>query len=257
MIKIKIVILFSIIFMMQSCITKKGTIYMQTKTYPFKIESGFPFEPKIKNDNILNIIVTADNPEAASVFNLTTANRNANSADTFAQSSSVTYLVDYKGYIEMPVLGKFRVEGLKKSELENLLKEKISKLVNNPVVIVRILNYRLYVVGEVNRSGEQRLENGERVTIFEAISRAGDLTINGNRKNIRILRESEGVQTINVIDITKPDFINSDFYFLQQNDVVIVDPNNARIAASSIGPIAGALSIFTSAITLFLLINRL
>lgn len=257
MITKKITLFVVLFFLLQSCITKKGTIYMQTKSYPFKIESGFPFEPKIKNDNILNIIVTADNPEAASVFNLITANRNANSADTFAQSSSVTYLVDYKGYIEMPVLGKFKVEGLKKSELENLLKEKIGKLVSNPVVIVRILNYRLYVVGEVNRSGEQRLENGERVTIFEAISRAGDLTLNGNRRKIRILRETDGVHTINVIDITKPDFINSDFYFLQQNDVVIVDPNNARIASSSIGPIVGALSIFTSAITLFLLSSRL
>jgi len=255
--KSKIIIFFiCTALLFQSCITKKNTLYVQTKKLPFKIESGFPFEPKIKSDNILNIIVTADNPEAAAVFNLVTSNRNANSENTISQGNSVTYLVDYKGFIEMPVLGRFKVEGLKKSELEDLLKEKISKIVDNPVVIVRILNYRLYVVGEVNRSGEQRLDNGERVTIFEAISRAGDLTINGNRKKIRILRENDGVQTLNVIDITKPDFINSDFYFLQQNDVVIVDPNSTKITTSSIGPFATAMSIITSAISLYLLIDR-
>jgi len=134
---------------------------------------------------------------------------------------------------------------------------KLEKYIDNPILFVRILNYRYYVTGEVNRPGEQQLEGGERVTLMEALSKAGDLSINGNRKKIKIIRQEKDFTSINIVDITKPDFLNSEFYYLQQNDVVYVEPNKAKITTSGISPIATTFSIVASAITLFLLIDRL
>ncbi len=247
----------AITILFQSCITKRDTLYLQADKYPISVNTTFPFEPIIKSDNILSITVSGENPEAASIFNLVAINKNINSDKSVNTPTNVTYLVDNSGYIEMPLLGKIYVEGLKKSQLEDLLKEKISKYIANPVLFVRILNYRLYVMGEVNRGGEQKLDSGERTTILEALSRAGDLTINGNRKKIKIIREIDGVTTVNTVDITKPDFIKSDYYYLQQNDVVYVEPNNSKITTSSISPFATAFSIIATGLSIYLLSTRL
>jgi polysaccharide export outer membrane protein len=249
-----ILALFALFF--QSCITRKGTVYVQSKNYPFTLNNSKPFELTIKNDNILNILVTCDNPQSASVFNLVTVNRNITSNINNTTTSNVTYLVDNDGNIEFPLVGKLKVAGLKKSEFEDLIKSKLAKYIENPVVFVRVLNFRFYVLGEVNRSGEQILNDGERVTLLEALTKAGDLTINGNRKKVKLIRESNGATTINQIDITNPDFINSDFYYLQQNDIVYVEPNKAKISTNAISPIATVFSFVTGALTLYLLIDR-
>lgn len=242
----------------QSCITPKSTIYLQADSYPMNVKSSIPFEPTIKCDNVLNILVSSESPQAAQDFNLIIASRNiSSSSSAFTQLSNVTYLVDNFGFIDFPVVGKIKVDGLKKSELEILLKDKLEKYIDNPVLFVRILNYRYYVTGEVNRPGEQQLDGGERVTLMEALSKAGDLSINGNRKKIKIIRQEKDFTSINIVDITKPDFLNSEFYYLQQNDVVYVEPNKAKITTSGISPIATTFSIVASAITLFLLIDRL
>ncbi|MEC4049928.1 polysaccharide biosynthesis/export family protein [Flavobacterium sp. SUN046] len=253
----KIVPLLVIIVSFQSCITTKNTVYVQSENFPISVKTTRPFEPIIKSDNILNITVSGDNPEAAAVFNLVTLNKNINTDKSINTPTNVTYLVDNEGFIEMPLLGKIHVAGLKKSELEDLLKARIGKYLANPILFIRILNYRLYVVGEVNRSGEQKLDSGERTTIIEALSRAGDLTINGNRKRVKIIREIDGITTINTIDLTNPDFIKSDYYYLQQNDVVYVEPNKAKINTSSILPYATALSIIASTITVYFLVKKL
>lgn len=253
----KILFIPFLFFLLQSCITSKNTLYVQSEKYPVIVQTKFPFEPVIKSDNVLNITVSGDNPEAAAVFNLVTLNKNINTDKSVNTPTNVTYLVDNDGNIEMPLIGKVHVEGLKKSELELVLKSRISKYINNPILFVRILNYRLYVLGEVNRGGEQKLDSGERTTIIEAISRAGDLTINGNRKKVKIIREIDGITTINNVDITNPDFIKSDFYYLQQNDVVYVEPNKTKIRATSITPFSTTLSIIASAVTVYLLLEKL
>lgn len=257
-IKMKVIIYLTLILLVfQSCVTSKNTLYLQSENYPVSLKALRAFEPVIKNDNLLNIIVSGDNPEAGAIFNLVGSSKNINSDNNSSTSTTVTYLVDNNGNIEMPVLGKIHVEGLKKSELESLLKERIGKYISNPILFIRIINYRLYVLGEVNRSGEQKLDAGERTTILEALSRAGDLTINGNRKKVKIIREVDGVTSINSIDLTKPSFIESDFYYLQQNDVVYVEPNKAKINTTTIGPFATALSLVASSLSILYLFSNL
>lgn len=256
--KVKIAIrLSAILLVFQSCVTSKNTLYVQSESYPVSVRAMYPFEPVIKNDNLLNIVVSGDNPEAGAIFNLVSLNKNINSDKSINTPTNVTYLVDNDGNIEMPLLGKIHVEGLKKSELEALLKAKIGQYMSNPILFIRIINYRLYVLGEVNRGGEQRLDGGERTTLLEALSRAGDLTINGNRKKVKVIREVDGKTTINTLDLTNPSFIESNFYYLQQNDVVYVEPNKAKINTTSIGPFATALSIVASSLSLYVLLSNL
>lgn len=253
----KYFVLFFLFLSLYSCITPRDTIYLQSDSYPLSVNSSEPFEPIIKKDNVLSITVSADNHDAVSIFNIVANTRNLNTNSGFTTPTFVTYLVDNYGNIEFPVIGRIKVDGLKKSELEAFLLKELSKYVDNPSVFIRIINYRYYVLGEVNMSGEQKVLDGERVTLLEALSKAGDLTINGNRKKIKIIRQKNNTVTTSLVDITKPDFISSEFYYLQQNDIVYVEPNRTKIAVNGISPIATTFSIVTGAITLFLLIDRL
>lgn len=158
------------------------------------------------------------------------------------------YLVDDKGFIDFPVLGKILVGNKTKEEIVQELQTKISREVKNPIVNLRIMNYKVSVQGEVKMPGTHRITS-ERITLLEALSLSGDLTTYGRRDNIVILREENGEVNSHRIDLTKADFINSDFYYLKQNDVVYVEPNKVAVNSSAVGP---NISIYLSAISLLL-----
>ncbi len=207
------------------------------------------FETKIKNDDLLMIIVSAQNPLAVQQFNLTT-NLSVNPSNQAGggQMQQQLYLVDDKGFIDFPVLGKILVGNKTKEEIVQELQTKISREVKNPIVNLRIMNYKVSVQGEVKMPGTHRITS-ERITLLEAISLSGDLTTYGRRDNIVILREENGEVKSHRIDLTKADFINSDFYYLKQNDVVYVEPNKVAVNSSAVGP---NISIYLSAISLLL-----
>ncbi len=207
------------------------------------------FETKIKNDDLLMIIVSAQNPLAVQQFNLTT-NLSVNPSNQAGggQMQQQLYLVDDKGFIDFPVLGKILVGNKTKEEIVQELQTKISREVKNPIVNLRIMNYKVSVQGEVKMPGTHRITS-ERITLLEALSLSGDLTTYGRRDNIVILREENGEVNSHRIDLTKADFINSDFYYLKQNDVVYVEPNKVAVNSSAVGP---NISIYLSAISLLL-----
>jgi polysaccharide export outer membrane protein len=164
------------------------------------------------------------------------------------------YLVDAQGNIEFPVLGRLKVAGMTRTEVMQMLYSKIATYIKNPIVNLRIANFKISVQGEVTAPGSYPV-NSERITLVEALSMAGDLTIYGKRNNILIIRETNGVKTFNRVDITKPDFLNSPFYYLSQNDVVYVEPNKSRVNAAAVGPNTGVIiSISSLLITLITLI---
>src|SRR5690606_36331611 len=207
------------------------------------------FETKIKNDDLLMIIVSAQNPLAVQQFNLTT-NLSVDPSNQAGggQMQQQLYLVDDKGFIDFPVLGKILVGNKTKEEIVQELQTKISREVKNPIVNLRIMNYKVSVQGEVKMPGTHRITS-ERITLLEALSLSGDLTTYGRRDNIVILREENGEVKSHRIDLTKADFINSDFYYLKQNDVVYVEPNKVAVNSSAVGP---NISIYLSAISLLL-----
>lgn len=239
---------------MGSCASKKDIEYFQNID-ALGEGSKSAYEPQIQPDDLLMIIVSAADPKAAMPFNLSIVG--VTGADDIeranAQQRFQTYLVDNKGYIQFPLMGPVKLGGLTRSEALAKLNTELSKYIKDPIVNMRIANYKVSLMGEVARPGSFTIQT-ERITLPEAISMAGDMTIYGNRSEILVIRESDGTKTYNFVDITKADFIKSEFYYLKQNDLVYVKPNKTRVNSSVIGP---NLTVGISAISLLITIISL
>ena len=248
---IKASLLFAVLFLFFSCASKQNVVYYQNIDGMNISQSNTSYEVKIQPDDILLIIVSAEDPEIAIPFNLTTVAVSSSGRPDIAtgQLTTQTYLVDKNGYIEFPVLGKVLVGGLTRTEVLQSLKDKIGVYIKKPIINLRITNFKVSLQGEVNVPGTYTVAS-ERLTLIEALSMAKDLTIYGKRNSILVIRESNGVKSFNRVDITKADFITSPFYYLAQNDVVYVEPNSTRVNSSVVGPntsvIISAISILVS-----------
>ena len=190
----------------------------------------------------LAITVLAKDNEVAKPFN-----QNYYSTD-MSQFSSVPsrnasiepiYNVDSKGNIDFPILGTINTTNQNLDQFKEDLKERLAKYIKNPGVNIRTTNFRVTVLGEVNRTGTFTIDGGQPTTILNVIGMAGDLTIYGQRKNVLVIRNVDGATTKQYIDLTNAELFNSPYYYVKQNDVIYVSPNNARKSASSFGPQIG------------------
>lgn len=227
----KTVVLFLAAIFAFSCASKKDLLYLQDVSNDGQKQLD-SYEPTLKTDDLLSIIISAETPEVTIPFNMPAIQGNYEVNNN--QNGIKTYLIDNAGNIEFPVIGTLKLAGLTRAEAVAKIGKAVSEYIINPQVNLRILNYKVSVLGEVNAPGSFVLES-ERVTLLEALSRAGDLTIYGNRHNILVIREIDGKKSFNRLDITKSDFMTSPFYYLTQNDVVVVEPNQARVNMSSYG----------------------
>ncbi len=224
--------------LLSSCVSKKQLLYFQDIG---SVENGpTQYDPRLQPDDLLTIIVSAPNAEAAAApFNLSAtaviSNDMTNYNSANAQMQYPTYLIDEEGNINFPIVGPIHLSGLNRKESAEVIKNELKKYINDPVVTIRLTNFKVSVLGEVANPGTYPIST-HRITLPEAISRAGDLTIYGNRKNILVIRETGGKKTHAYIDITKADFFNSPYYYLSQNDLVYIEPNKTRINSSAIGP---------------------
>lgn len=251
-------IFFFLVFFFFSCASRKDIVFYQNIDGLENSQKSASYEIKIQPDDLLSIIVTAEDPEIAIPFNLRTVSIVRPNGQNFAsgQESMQLYLVDANGYIDFPVLGKLKLSGRTRTEITKMFQDKISVYIKDPIINFRIANFKISVQGEVNVPGSYTIDS-ERITLIEALTKANDLTVYGKRTNILIIRDSDGVKTFNRVDITKADFIHSPFYYLAQNDVVYVEPNKARINAAAVGPNTGVIISVTSLmITLITLILR-
>lgn len=242
--------------LISSCVSKKEIIYLQDIEGLTSASDSIYSRATIRPNDLLSISVTAFDMEAAAPFNLimpaTTIQEQANPLNRNTQG----YLVNPDGTIEFPVIGNIKVGGLTRQQLIAKLKQEISIYLINPIVNVNILNYKVTVLGEVARPGTYSTPD-ERITLLEAIGMAGDLTIYGKRDNILVLREIDGMKTYKKIDITQSDFLQSPFYYLQQNDVVYVQPNKAQIGGAAYNRNTSVyISIASVVISLIVLIAR-
>jgi polysaccharide export outer membrane protein len=193
------------------------------------------FEAILQPDDLLMIVIAAENPIIAQPYNLAIVAAAANNETALGQQILLSYQINQEGTIQMPGIGIIKAAGKTRNELGTLIEKLLVGKITNPVVTIRILNFKVSVQGEVNRPGTFPI-NSERVTILEAISMAGDLTIYGKRDNILVIREENGVKSVQKVDITNGDFVNSPYYYLSQNDVIYVEPNKTRVNSSVIGP---------------------
>ena len=198
------------------------------------------YDARIMPKDLLTIVVSCTNPELAIPFNLTVA---SNAGIAVSTSSYVTtqpvlqpYLVDNEGNINFPVLGELKLGGLTKREAEQLIIDKLKPYMKEtPIVTVRMVNYKISVIGEVTRPGTFTISN-EKVNLLEALGMAGDMTVYGLRDNVKLIREdANGKQQIVTLDLNKAETILSPYYWLQQNDIVYVTPNKAKARNSDVG----------------------
>jgi polysaccharide export outer membrane protein len=250
----KIVLLVFSLILLLSCASKKKVVYLQDIDQTKSYDSSTLYEPKLQPDDLLSIIVSAENPELSVPFNLPQIQGNYEINNN--QNGIKTYLVDNFGYIEFPVIGKLKLGGLTRTQATAKLVTAVGEYIKNPIINLRILNFKVSILGEVLKPSSFTLSS-ERITLLEAISMAGDLTIYGKRNNILIIREAEGKKTYNRVDITKSDFLNSPFYYLAQNDIVVVEPNKTRVNASVVGPnVTATISAISVLVTLIVVLLR-
>ena len=243
---------------MTSCTSYLQVPYLQNPNAVNAAQEVQPlYDAKIMPKDLLTITVNTTDPEAAAPFNLTVQSSiNASRTTSLTQQPALQqYLVNNDGNIDFPVLGRLQVGGLTKTQAEDLIRENLKPyLRETPIVTVRMSNYKISVLGEVARPGTFTVSN-EKVNVLEALAMAGDMTIWGMRNNVKLVREdATGKREIIFLDLNRADIINSPYYYLQQNDILYVTPNETKAKNSDIGQSTSlwfsATSILISAITL-------
>lgn len=236
---------FTAILFFGSCVTRKHITYFQsldkskidtvnidrkTDESLSRLRTGFS-EPKIQPGDILNIAVSSINPEATAMFSFFgTTRATTNNDPNFSQQTS-GFLVDAQGNIQFPIIGSINVKGKTSIEIRTLLQDALSQYLEKPVVTVRYLNFKIMLMGDVLKPGVYTFPS-ERVTLFEAISSAGDLTIFGERKHIQLIREVDGKNQIIRLDLTDKNVLSTKYMYLQPNDIIYVEPGKGKIASS-------------------------
>lgn len=216
-----------VVTLLSSCVSKKDILYLQTDEIDQKKVTN-DYQLRFKPDDFLQIIVSANDLEAVQSFNLPVFAIQT-SERVVGQPQLQAYLVDADGFIEFPVLGKLKVGGLTRIEVISLLKEQLDPAyVKDPIINIFITNFKITVQGDVLRPGTFTLPN-ERLSIFDALGLAGDLNISANRENVLVIREENGKKKEYRVNLKSRKTLVSPVYYLQQNDVVYVEPNYAKV----------------------------
>jgi polysaccharide export outer membrane protein len=231
--------LLAIIVLFGSCSTSKNVAYFKNSEQVNLDASKMLYDARIMPKDQLTITVSATDPEAAVPFNMTVPTPyTVGQKSSYSQAMLQSYLVDNDGTIDFPKVGRVKVGGLTKAEAEKKIEDLIKPYMaasENPIVTVRMSSYSISVLGEVTRAGSYQITR-EKVTILEALAMAGDMTIYGVRDKVKLIREdSNGQKSIHILNLNDANIINSPYYYLQQNDVVYVEPNKVKSQNSSVG----------------------
>lgn len=258
--KIGIIILLSqLVLGLSSCFNEKKITYFQKGVgQKDTIEIAKKFIPKIQSGDILSIYVNSLSPEASSFFNPYTANVTPTSAAPDAnggltQAAAPGFLVDATGKITLPLIGTLDVNSLTIAEATDKIKKQLEIYLKEPTVIVRFLNYKISILGEVNKPGIYVVPN-ERITLPEAITIAGDVTMYSKRNQIEIIRDVDGKKEFGEVDLTNRDVFSSPYYYLHSNDIVYVKASKSKVAQTDIALKVVPLAV--SVLTLIILLIK-
>lgn len=213
-------------------------------------------ETRIQPDDQLSIRISSLNPESDALFNTGELNTpqagiNFNPAVNSVGAIGQGYLVNKEGFIDFPVLGKLQVAGLTTAEAKALINAQLTEYLKDPTVNIRFLNFKVTVVGEVNRPTTFTVPS-ERINVLEALGMAGDMTAFGKRENVLVLREKAGVRSLTRLNLNSKDVLQSPYFYLQQNDVVYVEPDRKKEVQASTN--TRLLSVFVAAVSIVTLI---
>lgn len=235
-----------------SCVSKKNIVYFQNDQIN-QSEVSNNFVTIFKPDDLLQITISALDMESVQPFNLPVANFSTVTGNAFGNPIQQSYLVDSKGYIDFPILGKLKVGGKTREGVLKMFKEKLDpNYVKNPTINIFISNFKITVSGDVKNPGTYTVPN-ERVTIIEALGLAGDTNISAQRNNVKVIREERGQKKVYVLDLRSNSIFTSPVYYLQQNDLIYVEPNSAKSQSAAynrnIGLFISLASVLISVLT--------
>jgi len=244
-----------------SCVSNKNIAYFQDiqAVNQAKLENAASFtEPVIQTDDILSINIFTLNPQTGLVINQAAATPllGGNSSTSLGQQQTTGFLVDKNGEIELALVGKVKVAGLTTYQARELVRDRVGTFYKEPNVQLRFANFKVSVLGEVSSPSAYSLPN-EKVSVLDALSLAGDLTIYGKRENVLIVRDNNGKKEFARLNLNSSEIFSSPFYYLKQNDVIYVEPNKRKVSASNsaqiqtIGVLASVVSVIVLAISSF------
>lgn len=238
-----------------SCKNAEKTIYFQGEIPQQNVQLHQKYIPTIRVNDLLEIKLTASNEEAVKM--LTPEIPNGRSTVTYSSGGVAKggFLVNSMGEIELPFIGKFVVANKGREEVENEIEKKLSEYIQDPIVQIQIINFKVTILGDIRAPGTYNVPN-EKMTIMELVGVAGDLNITGKRKEVKLIREENGAIKEYTIDLTQKSIFNQNTYFLQQNDIVYVKPNRAKMSSANASqlflPIISTISIVLSAISILI-----
>ena len=261
------VLLFFILLTCASCVSQKKMIYLQGADYlqdnPQQIKENF--ELKIQSDDQLAISISSKDRELIEPFNNNTLIGSGSGMNSqYNSQAGVSYFqVNKDGNIEFPIFGTLKASGLTRTELAKVLENRLisQNYIKDPLVSIKIMSFKVTVLGEVKAPGVQNV-TGERLTLLEALGMAGDLLPSARRENIMVIREEDGKRKSYMVDLTSSyDVLNSPCYYLQQNDVVYVEPNSAiRVKGSgtmsTVTSTVGMISMLASLVSIIIALSR-
>jgi len=249
-----------VIALTSSCVSNKKIAYFQDiqTINQAKLENAISFtEPTIQPDDILSINIFTLNPQSGAIVNQAASTPTlGGNTNTSLSTQNTGFLVDKNGDIELSLVGKIKVSGFTTYQARELIREKVSVFYKEPNIQLRFANFKVSVLGEVNAPSAYTLPN-EKVSVLDALSLAGDLTIYGRRDNILIVRDNNGKKEFARLDLNSSSIFSNPFYYLKQNDVIYVEPNKRKVSASNsaqiqtIGVIASVVSVIVLAISSF------
>lgn len=234
----KCILFIAIVVLMASCNQVKQIAYFKEPDTKGTTLGKASFDARIKPKDMLSISVVSSEPEASRRYNLFAPQQAGETVTSlYSQPTLQNYLVGNDGIINFPSLGDISVKGISTAELEELLSKKLKPYFSQemPVITIRIVNFSINVLGEVNRPGKYETTN-EQITLLQALALASDMTIYGRRDNVKVIRvDSEGVRRIFKVNLNDNSLFNSPAYFLEQNDVIYVEPNKSKSKSSKYG----------------------
>lgn len=252
----KLIIILTIISIFVSCESRENMVYFQNIDRVNIQEQSVLSNPVIQIGDILSISVSALDVEAVKPFNLPVVSINNISGSVNGTPKLQGYRVMGDQNVIFPILGKIKLGGLTIPEAQELVVSKLAGYIKSPIVNIEIINFKVTILGDVTKPGTFPVEN-ERISILQAIGLAGGLTIQGKRDNVLIIRENSGSKEYKYVDLRDAELLNSEYYFLKQNDVVYVEPNKTKINSSKYGPaVPVTVSIVSTIIALISVLTR-
>ena len=250
--------------LLASCATNKRAAYIQQVQTDIPTDIEQDYQIRIKPLDRLTVTINSKDPELAAPFNAASSYNSLNGLSSYSSSSNGNLqilTVDKEGKIQLPIIGEIDCDGLTRNELakkiENTIRE--NGMVHDPIVIIQFADVKFSVLGEVARPGQFSITK-DRISLFDALAMAGDLTIYGQRENVALIREGNGMRTVHYFDLKKPDILASPYFYLQQDDVVYVTPNKYKAQAGEINQnrsfYISLVSVAVSVATLLVTITR-